>query len=274
MPVAAQQPEPLVRNKILSQMDQRARNSIHDLAVYRELASTSDHLRQQEFQVDRANVCLAEAQTAGRGRRGREWLSAPNRNLMLSISWAFETWPKTLTGLGLAVALVVVERLRSSLAVEAQIKWPNDILVNDAKLAGILVDVAGQHGQQCDVVIGLGLNIHQPDWEQHATEYAWQDLYSLGVHPQRNLLAAQLIGDCVIMLQEFAVSGFAPMARRWNELSSYQGRTVKISSPNIQVGTLSGVMRGVDEFGALLVEDDQSICHRFVETDISVRVQQ
>jgi len=236
--------------------------------VVQSVNSTNSRLLEQKIVPRRASVCVAESQVSGRGRRGNDWQSAPYRNIMMSLSWGFDHWPATITGLGLAVALVVVERLNSEFGLEVKIKWPNDLMVKRDKLAGILVDVAGESTGACQVVIGLGLNVHQPDWSDN-NEYNWVDLASLGVQCDRNRLIGLLAGDLVDMLQDFESQGFAPLVTRWNALSSYSRKNVRVGAGDDWV---EGVMRGVDSAGALLIEDGVGELHRFSDSNVSVRL--
>jgi len=248
--------------------------SVDQLEVLQVVDSTNSYLLSQPILTNQARVCLAESQRSGRGRRGNDWQSAPYRNVMLSLSWGFDHWPATITGLSLAVALCVTELLNREYALDVKIKWPNDLMVANGdvydKLGGILVDVAGESSGACNVVIGLGLNVHQPDWSaDQGAAYCWQDLYGLGVKPDRNLLSAQLVDALIIMLHEFSVTGFGSMTDRWNALSSYAGRMVRVGD---DLSAIVGKMTGVDVSGALLVQDEQGQEHQFLESTVSVRL--
>jgi len=233
------------------------------------VASTNSHLLNQPILNNRAKLCVAEAQNAGRGRRGNDWQSAPYRNVMLSLSWGFDHWPETITGLGLAVALVVVETINQQYDLDVKIKWPNDLMHGADKLAGILIDVAGESSGSCNVVIGLGLNVHQPDWSDGDAAYRWTDLNSLGVQPDRNQLIGLFARNLTTMLVQFGVTGFAPLVDRWNALSSYSDRRVRVGSTDDYI---EGRMLSVDTAGALLIADDQGLEHRFVDSNVSVRL--
>lgn len=244
-------------------------NKIDSVEVLQSVDSTNSHLLGQQTEVGRARLCAAEAQSAGRGRRGNEWLCAPHKNIMMSVSWGFSHWPNSITGLGLAVALVITERLNEDYDLNVKIKWPNDLMINDRKLGGILIDVAGEAGGVCNVIVGLGLNVHQPDWSGSDNSYAWQDLYSLGIQINRNELIAKLVNDLLGMLGGFELSGFAPLAPIWNQHSSYAGKTISVGNGNHQI---VGEMQGVDLNGALIVEDSLGATHIFSESNVSVRL--
>lgn len=242
---------------------------VDSVTVLQSVDSTNSHLLSKPILNGRAHACLAESQLAGRGRRGNHWQSAPYRNVMLSISWGFDHWPSTITGLGLAVGLVVAEYLNLQYNAGVSIKWPNDLLIGPDKLAGILIDVAGESTGVCNVVVGIGLNVHQPDWSSES-DYQWCDLRGAGVNVDRNELAADLISVITAMLSEFAISGFSPLTQRWNGLSSYAGKMVRVGGDASSV--IVGRMTGVDETGALLVDvngeqlriDDSSVSVRLV----------
>lgn len=238
--------------------------------VLQTVESTNSYLMTKTVNAGLARVCVAEAQTSGRGRRGNDWRSAPYRNVMMSLSWGFDSWPATITGLGLAVALCVTECLNKQFGLNIQIKWPNDLMVDGCKLAGVLIDVAGESSGACNVVIGFGLNVHQPDWSLDAeSAYQWQDLHGLGVSVDRNQLVAILVDALTQMLSEFSEQGFAPMAGRWNALSSYAGKQILVGD---QGAVVEGRMLGVDASGALLLEGLDGEKHVFSESTVSVRL--
>ncbi len=240
---------------------------VGEIEVQQSIESTNSHLLSKPIELGKATVCLAETQSKGRGRRGNDWQSAPYRNIMLSVSWGFDHWPATITGLGLAVGLVVAEYLNLQYSAGVTIKWPNDLLVGNDKLGGILVDVAGESSGSCNVVIGLGLNVHQSNWSAESG-YDWQDLAGLGVSVNRNTLAADLISVISAMLSQFSKDGFSVLTERWNALSSYADKKIRIIGPESDI---VGVMRGVDETGALLIEVNGSI-ERIDDSSRSVRL--
>lgn len=258
----------LESDRIKSNIVPAAAALVGEVEVQQSIVSTNSYLLSQPINIGEATVCLAEAQTAGRGRRGNDWQSAPYRNIMLSLSWGFDHWPATITGLSLAVGLVVAEYLNQEYNINTSIKWPNDLLVNGKKLGGILVDVSGESGGTCNVVVGIGLNVHQSNWSTE-TGYQWQDLSGLGISVDRNDLAADLISVLAAMLSEFAKHGFSPLTERWNSLSSYADKQIRII--NADAGERLGRMVGVDETGALLLDDGGEI-HRIDDSSVSVRL--
>ena len=254
-------------NTIILAVEASRQAFLKNIDVFQEIDSTNNYLLNQPIDVGVANLCVAEAQSSGRGRRGNDWQSASNHNIMMSLSWGFTHWPETITGLGLAVSLMVAERLNYDYQLAVKIKWPNDLMVDDDKLGGILIDLRGEASGECKLVIGVGLNVHQPDWSSEGARYKWTDLNSLGVKVDRNQLIGKLCSDLIIMLQEFECSGFKLFVERWGELSSHTNRRVKITGSNISV---EGIMRGVDENGALLIESFDGEIHVFTDSNVSL----
>lgn len=237
------------------------------LDVLAETVSTSSYLLERSISRQQARVCLAEAQSAGRGRHGNNWLSTPHKNIMLSLSWGFCGWPQDVSALSLAVGLGITVMLNDEYGIGATIKWPNDVLVNGAKLAGILIDVAGHSKSDCQLVVGVGLNVDQDGWSNDL-EYQWCDLKGLGIDIDRNQLAAKLIDTLVIVLRDFESNGFAPLTEAWNELSAFAGQQVRV----IQSGdNIDGQMLGVKADGSLVIQDKHGQQHFISDSRASVR---
>lgn len=159
---------------------------------------------------------LAEAQTAGRGRRGKSWTSPPGANLYLSLSWPV----RDASGLSLAMGIACAEALNDP---RVRVKWPNDLVVGDRKLGGLLIEIAG-----AIAVIGVGLNVRMPRDAAASIDQPWIDLAELGIDTPRTLLAATLLDALVAALVEFDTHGFAPFAARWPALDALLGENVRV----------------------------------------------
>lgn len=265
--------EPLSASKIKSFVSATNRSLIDAVDVKQLVNSSNNELLALPIHSGRARVCVAEAQSAGRGRRGNDWQSAPNKNVMLSLSWGFDHWPETITGLGLAVALVTVEALNAEYDLGVKIKWPNDIMVDNKKLGGILIDMAGDSKGGCNVVIGLGLNVHQPDWSFDNADYQWQDLAGLQIYPDRNVLIARFVDCWLDMLRKFEQSGFSTMVQRWNNLSSYANKQIRVANTDDDsAAPIVGKMLGVRADGGLMLEDSVGRVHVVTDSSVSVRL--
>ncbi len=195
------------------------------------------------------SVCLAEQQVSGKGRRGRDWVSPYAQNIYLSVAVPFSEGAQQLEGLSLLVGLVLVKTLEACGYQGCGLKWPNDILLGDSKLAGILVEIAGDVNSDCVAVIGVGINVlmSQPDT---VIEQAWTSLYLSRQDAQldRNTLVAEFIVRLLAAIDEFRVNGFGPFVEDWERRHLWRGLPVRV-----QAGDTSrfGLAKGVDERGAL-----------------------
>ena len=214
-------------------------------------------------------VCLAEVQRQGRGRRGRVWVASPYRNVMLSMAWRFPQGPEVITGLSLAAGAAVLNALGDYGVSGAALKWPNDILWRDRKLAGILIDIRGEAAGPSLVVLGVGINGQIDAGDAGKIDQAWVDLHSVtGDTVDRNRLAAQLIRRLWSMFEVFAAEGFAPFRDVWERHHHYAGRHVRLLQGEREV---NGVVEGVDENGALWLRDASGLRRSFHSGEISVR---
>jgi len=218
-----------------------------------------------------SEVLLAEYQTAGRGRRGRAWLAPPGGAICLSLSWTFREVPEDLGALSLVIGVCALRAL-TKLGIEgARLKWPNDLLVGDQKLAGVLIELRAESAGPACVVIGIGLNVALGDALSKkiaGTGVSPTDLVSAGVTvPSRNALASTLVGACVRGLIAFEREGLRPFIGEWHEADALRGRAINVNGAE---GTARGLARGIDVHGALLVETAQGV-KRFISGDVTVR---
>jgi BirA family biotin operon repressor/biotin-[acetyl-CoA-carboxylase] ligase len=221
----------------------------------------------------RGQVCLAELQTAGRGRRGRSWIAPFGSGICLSIGWQFAEVPPTFSALSLAVGVAAARALQRFGATDVSLKWPNDLIWQQRKLGGVLIEMRGESAGPAHVVIGIGLNMRMPAATRIALAEQQSTLIA-DVHeilrdrtPTRNQLAAALIGEIIAMLQTFAFRGFEPFIEEWRALDALSNSPVRvINGAAITLGTA----RGVDDDGTLLVDVDGDL-KRFVSGEVSLR---
>lgn len=175
------------------------------------------------------SVCIAEYQAAGRGRRGREWVSPFGANLYLSMYWRLDAGMAAAMGLSLVVGVAVVEALKEMGVEGIKLKWPNDLYHNDKKLAGILVELSGQSGGAAHIVIGLGLNLSM-DPTTSGIGQPWTSLKEVcdGKVPDRNQLAQALINAWDKSLVDYELKGMSNFVERWNRLDNFLGRNVRL----------------------------------------------
>lgn len=236
--------------------------------------STNRHVADNAIGIPgRGQVCIAELQNAGRGRRGRSWIAPFGAGICLSIGWQFLESPPTFSALSLAVGVAAIRALRRFGADEAGLKWPNDVTWRHRKLGGILIEMRGESAGPAHVVIGIGLNMHMPAAVRLALAEQQAALIS-DVHemlrdrtPSRNALTGALVDEVVSMLQTFTEKGFAPFHDEWRRLDALADAPVKVISGT---GTILGTARGVESDGALRVDVNGEM-HRFVSGEVSLR---
>lgn len=196
---------------------------------------------------EHAAVCIAEWQSAGRGRRGKAWRAPPSGAVLLSIGWELGGVPAA--GLSLLGGLAGVEGLWRAGVPGVGVKWPNDLVTHSRKLGGVLTELRGGYA-----VIGMGVNVATPPRELAATLQT--DLQLLGYNIDRDLLAAEIIIALCGYLREFcARGGFAPFVEEWNALNIHNRDIVIVQLPN---ETFTGIVTGVDESGALFIDSGDS----------------
>ncbi|HSC66779.1 MAG TPA: bifunctional biotin--[acetyl-CoA-carboxylase] ligase/biotin operon repressor BirA [Cellvibrio sp.] len=241
-----------------------------NLEVFAQIDSTNSYLMRQKNPA--LQVCFAESQTAGRGRRGRVWISPFAQNLYCSIGWGFEGGIAAIEGLSLAVGLAIVRTLQDWGIVGLRLKWPNDVLFENKKLAGVLVEVTGDPAGYCQVVIGLGLNLAMGDEQAGAIDQPWTDLRNICrqlnlAEPPRNSLAASVIDELVRVLDGYDRTGFAPYCAEWQSFNAHAGQQIELRNGN---SIRSGLCVGVCADGALLVQTELGE-ERFHGGEITVR---
>ncbi|TMM47935.1 bifunctional biotin--[acetyl-CoA-carboxylase] ligase/biotin operon repressor BirA [Colwellia ponticola] len=223
------------------------------IEVHSLIDSTNDYLmRRLPNQVTSGQVCLAEYQSAGRGRRGRQWISPFGSQIYLSMYWHLEQGLSAAMGLSLVTALAVSDAIKAHSNVQVQLKWPNDIYLDGVKLAGILIDLEGQALEPSHCVIGIGLNLHMPVTAGKLIEQQWTDLQSHSkVSIDRNVLSAELIRCLRQRLQQYQQSGLEQMLAQWHVHDAFLHKKVKLITGE---KVTHGICRGVNNQGALLLE--------------------
>ena len=239
------------------------------IEVVAETGSTNADLLARCAQLPGPTLRIAGQQTAGRGRAGRPWLSQADASLMFSLAWRFKGPLHALVGLPLAVGVALAETM-TSLGVPVQLKWPNDMLKDGHKLAGILVETQQAADGGVWAVIGCGINLLMPDALERQIGRSVSAVPWLA-QMERNALVAALLSRLAGVLAEFDDTGFAPFAQRWNALHAWQGRQVKI----LDNGQLlrQGIAAGVDQLGRLQLHTENGLVE-IMSGDVSLRLAQ
>lgn len=212
--------------------------------------------------------CLAEHQVKGRGRRGRVWSSPFGSTVCLSALWQSGEGTASLEGLSLAVGLAVAKALETLGARELKLKWPNDVLWQGKKLCGVLLEVHGDPTGECEVVIGIGINVRLSDEQLASVGQPAIDLFRVcGRAVSRNAVAGQLINTLTHLLDGFGQGGFKLYREQWYEYDAFHGREVTIMASTRSV---TGRYMGVDDQGGLLLETASGL-HVFNGGEVSLR---
>ena len=266
---AAFQPlrEDLIRLPLSSLVSSR----LDPLEVLREIDSTNDYLvrTRAQHKSDYIRACVAEWQSAGRGRRGRHWISPYGTNVYLSLAVQISKAALQAGGLSLAAAVAVLRALQGCGIDGLGVKWPNDIFFQGRKIAGILLDLSGESGGPFYVVLGIGINLKIPESAARDIDQPWADISQSGIKVDRNRLAGMVLEAMVRAIDSFAEKGLEAFVPEWNQFDLISGRTVELRCDKESI--ITGIARGIDESGALLIEKN-GVTSRFDAGEVSVRV--
>lgn len=232
-----------------------------------DIPSTNAFLLKHTEELESGDMCIAEYQSAGRGRRGRVWVSPYGCHLYCSMYWTFSQGMAQAMGLSLVVACSLVRVLEDLGIGELGVKWPNDIYLNRKKLAGVLIEMTGQADSECNLVIGIGLNMSMAVSHGEQIDQPWSDLSDQGAMPDKTGLAIALQKQLYQDLQLFEREGLTAFMKRWEQADLFYGETIKLVMGNQE---MTGVCRGVDDQGAILLETASGI-KSYVGGEISLR---
>ncbi|HXU92098.1 MAG TPA: biotin--[acetyl-CoA-carboxylase] ligase [Gallionella sp.] len=247
----------LERDEIVRLLGREA--ACFDIEVLAQATSSNALLLQRAASNAASGTVLAvELQTAGRGRLGRTWHSGLGNALTFSLLWRFECGLNALSGLSLAVGVAIVRALNEFGTQSVRLKWPNDVLIEQGKLAGVLIEAQGDMLGPSAVVIGIGLNCTLPArLERQIGQPAGALDEACNNMPSRNRLLATLLRELASVLQQFGEHGFASLRDEWERYHAYQHRQIQLHLPDGQL--VSGIARGVSDTGELRVETAQGL---------------
>lgn len=215
--------------------------------------STNDYLLNRcSPMLNGGHACVAEYQTAGRGRRGRQWVSSFGSNIYLSLAWRFDLPMAELAGLSIAAGVTVARVLTAHGVQGHGLKWPNDIHIQGKKLAGLLVEANGEMDGPCQAVIGVGINMQIPELVAKDIDQPWTDLAAcFDVMPDRNRLVGDLLNALLNACIQYQQRGLAPFLQTWEAYDIYLGEEVELlMGGNILTGTYAGL----NDRGGLILE--------------------
>ena len=218
----------------------------------------------------RTHVLVADQQSAGRGRRGRQWLSWEGASLTFSALWRFAPGAPAPTGLSLVAGLALARALEQLGVQGVQLKWPNDVLVHGNKLAGILIDLLPARGRPPAAVIGIGLNLRLPEHHHIPDQAGVTDLAEAleGESPAPAAVLATILAELHRLLETYAAAGFPALRGAWQQRNAFADLPVRIvCDQDVRIGTCTGV----DEDGALLLRTGSGL-ERILAGAVSLRL--
>lgn len=251
-------------NKIIKKLA----NPYVDLSIFESIASTNEYLK--TFKHSKAvKFCLAEQQTQGKGRLGREWYSPFGKNVYLSCLYPFQKDVSELSGLSLVVSLAILKTLKNSgIHEHLFVKWPNDIIYANKKLSGSLIELQAETHSACQVIIGIGVNVNMLQDEDHQISQPWVSMQKiLNTYVDRNDLCANLINNLVEYLAQFERVGLSTFTDEWMQADCLAGKTITVNNANDQI---QGKMVGINAQGHLLLQFDNNETRAFSSGDTSI----
>lgn len=257
----------LAADRILAALTPKHSRAVN-LVVLGDVDSTNAEVaRQLKSGQSTLPVVIADSQTAGRGRRGRNWASPRGENLYLSLGLAVQGGFSALDGMSLVLGVAVSRALTALGATGVGLKWPNDVFSDNKKLGGILVEIQGElQGGEVQVIAGIGINVHMT--QASGVDQPWASLANQWPQIQwsRNGLAAAIIAHVLVVVTEFERQGFAAFREEWQARDIFFGKELMARE-----GGLTGQGQGIDVRGHYQVMTDQGLVP-VQAGDISLRV--
>jgi len=262
--------ELLAHSKINAILSEQNKALISTLEIHDYINSTNSYLvERSQNNAPSGFICFAEHQTAGKGRRGRQWVSPYGSNIYVSIFWRFQQGGIASTaGLSLAMGIAVIRALKQHNINDVGLKWPNDIYSQGKKLGGILIEVSGEADGPCAAVIGLGLNLFLPETQAQSITQAWTDLTKItGENPLlRNKLAGTVLDHILSIINGFEVLGIKAYLDEWRSYDCLKGHMATLFIGQQQV---EGIIEGIDDNGLLLIKRSDGSIQAFASGEVS-----
>lgn len=265
-----EKPLELLDHALISEfLDEKSRVLLASLEIHEQIPSTNSYLSELVHKgAPSGVVCFAEQQTAGKGRRGRCWVSPYGNNVYVSILWRFQQGPAAISALSLAVGVAVIRTLKQYSIPGIGLKWPNDIYWRDKKLGGILIEVSGENQGPCAAVIGLGLNLYLSGEEAESIDQAWTDLSKATGQSRlcRNRLAGQLINNLFAVLDGYESVGIGTYLEEWRRYDCLMNHFAAVFVGHHRY---EGIVQGIDDSGLLLLKRPDGTVQSFASGELS-----
>jgi len=251
----------IIHEQLTTKMDQSLQ-----LTICESVDSTNSYLRQLPID-DNTHVCIAEHQTQGKGRLHRRWLTPFGKNIAFSMRYRFQQDISLLAGISLVCAIAVKNTLSTfGLSEKIKLKWPNDLLCDGKKIAGILIDVFAESHGSCFAVIGIGINVNMLACED--IHYSWTSLrQETNKIINRNTVCTTLIQELLTQITRFEKDGFDPFIDAWMSCDYLYNQMVTLNNHGTQV---SGIANGINNQGHLLIKQDSGTVKSFTSGDVNL----
>jgi len=259
------EPLTLLKKKIIKQGI--SHENIH-IDVFETIESTNDYLKQIP-QSQHVTICIAEQQTQGKGRLSRSWYSPFGQNIYLSCRYPFQKDVSELAGLSLVVSLAIVKTLENySLPNAILVKWPNDIIYDNKKISGNLIEIQAESNGICHAMIGIGININMIEDENNAISQSWTSLRKImACYIDRNQLCISLIDHLITYLEQFAESGLSSFIHAWNATDCLVNKEISLKSGNRKI---VGKAMGINTIGHLILQLKDGTQQTFSSGDATI----
>ena len=255
-------------DKIRAKIPQRIASRISSIERHIVINSTNSALINLSAEKQHAKVCLAEYQTAGRGRYGRQWVAPFASGLCLSLAWQFQNIVKQLQLISLLPAVALIRVMHKIGLKGVGVKWPNDVVFNGRKLAGVLIEIPANNSEFQALVIGIGLNVYNRSESSEQIQQPWVAIdKELDTIPSRNELAAMLIIELFELIQAAEQEGLAMIRDEWQRYDALRNTPVCVMNGEQKE---KGISRGINDEGSLCVEINGEI-KEFVSGEVSLR---
>lgn len=254
----------LLDNKsIRAAMPVELSDALHWLEILDTIDSTNSHTMRSLQNgtltpiADKYTAHLAEQQTSGKGRRGRQWISPFGHNICMTLVRQIDTGTMGTEGISLVVGLAIIRALKQQGLTGLGIKWPNDVIVDGKKLAGILLEITGDISGVCQLLIGVGINIKCSSEMMKSVEQPWTDLFEMTEEiVDRNVLVGRVISHIMLALEDFQSSGLSSFNEEWRKYDVMIDKRVELKTSG---ESQFGIARGISDTGALLLETKQGM---------------
>lgn len=237
-----------------------------DIEIFGSIDSTNAYLKKFK-QVKTTKICLAEQQTQGKGRLNRDWYSPFGKNIYLSCLYVFQKDISELAGLSLVTSLAILNGLRKFDVKQCNVKWPNDIMYEQRKLAGILVEIQAETHGSSQAIIGIGINVNMLE-DQHSISQTWTSVQAIQKkYIDRNELCAALINELLVYLDKFDDKGFNQFVSEWVQTDCLTNQIITVKNSNDKI---QGKVLGINDRGHLLLELINGTVRGFSSGDTSI----